>query len=78
MSQVKTCSKKVKCIETGIIFNTVKEAAQYADVKSCTMSRHLHGHRLTCGKAKYHYEFVEEEFNRDKRFLQGGTTYEAE
>lgn len=67
MSQVKTCNKKVKCIETGIIFNTVKEAAQYANVKSCTMSRHLHGHRLTCGKAKYHYEFVNEEVSKNEK-----------
>lgn len=59
----KTNNKKVRCIETGEVFLTVKEAAEATGVKPCTMSRHLHGARETCGKKKYHFEFLTEEIS---------------
>lgn len=67
----------VKCLETGEVFESVGAAALHAGVKICTMSRHLHGYRLTCGKRGFHYEFVDEELNRDKRILQGDGTSET-
>ena len=52
-------SKKVRCIETGEIFNSVKAAAESVGRKTSTMSRHLHGDTQTCGNK--HFEFYVEE-----------------
>ena len=37
-------SKLVKCIETGEIFERVKDAAKSAGVESAKMSKHINGH----------------------------------
>lgn len=74
--QEKTNNKKVRCIETGEVFDKVGLAAKHAGVKISAMSRHLHGHNLTCGKAKYHYEFIDEELNYDAKMLRGEISIE--
>lgn len=48
--------KKVKCIETDEIFDSVNAAARQAGVCASTMSMHLHGHKKSCGG--YHWEFL--------------------
>lgn len=56
-------SKKVKCIETGEIFDSVKAAAESVGRKTSTMSRHLHGNTKFCGG--YHFEFYIEEDEKE-------------
>ena len=43
MDKRKTCNKRVICIETGEIFDTVREAAESVGRKTPTLSKHLHG-----------------------------------
>lgn len=50
--------KKIRCIETGEIFESVNAAAKKVDVGASAMSMHLHGHNKSCGG--YHFEFVME------------------
>lgn len=57
-------SKKVRCIETGEIFESVKAAAESVGRKSSTMSRHLHGNTKFCGN--YSFEFYVEEQEEQK------------
>lgn len=47
--------KKVICLDTGEIFESVGEAARYAGRRMSTMSRHLHGERATCGGKRYQF-----------------------
>lgn len=68
--------KKVRCIETSEVFESVGAAAEHAGVKISTMSRHLSGQSFTCGKAKYHYEFVEDKFNYNAKMLRGEISIE--
>lgn len=49
-------AKKVKCIETGEIFGTLKEAAETKNASPNHISSCCHGHRKTCGG--FHWEFV--------------------
>jgi group I intron endonuclease len=49
-------AKKVKCVETGIIFETIKEAADQTHANKNHISSCCNGHRKTCGG--YHWEFV--------------------
>ena len=56
-------SKKVKCIETGIIFNSITEAiGKIFDVKAYKISQCCKGERKFCGKledgTKLHWEYV--------------------
>lgn len=53
-NQYSSC-KRVKCEETGEIFDSVKAAAESVGRKSATMSRHLHGATKFCGG--YHFTF---------------------
>lgn len=52
----KQWSKKVRCVEDNIIFDTITLAADYYGVKKATLSGHLNGRQHTC-KDK-HFEFV--------------------
>ena len=45
-------NKKVKCLETEEIFNSIKEAAESVNVQAPNMSAHLHGRQKSCGKDK--------------------------
>lgn len=55
-------SKKVKCIQTGIIFDSISEAARYYGVSQPNISKVLRGERQTCGKlpdgTKLSWEYV--------------------
>ena len=66
--------KKVRCVETGEIFESVGAAAKYAGRSISTMSRHLNGYRSRCGE--YHYEFVDDELNYDAKMLRGEISIE--
>lgn len=46
-------NKQVVCIETGEIFKSIQEAAQFANVAHCTLSSCLAGRAKTAGK--YHW-----------------------
>lgn len=52
-----TCNKLVRCIETGQIFNSLKEAAASVNRKSSTMCSHLKGYTQHCGG--YHWQYVD-------------------
>ena len=49
--------KKVRCIETGIIYNSIKEAAESMGLTISALSHHLRGKTKSCGG--YHWEYVE-------------------
>lgn len=49
-------SKKIKCIETGIIYDSVKEGAKVINISNQTLSMHLHGKTKHCGGL--HWVFV--------------------
>lgn len=53
--------KKIRCIETGEIFDSINDAAKTLNQKSArtNLSSCLHGRQKTCGG--YHWEFVEKE-----------------
>lgn len=58
------CKRKVICIETGQIFNSVKEAAQYNGIAPTNMSRICS--RKWCSKGKhfeYYFENREGDYN---------------
>lgn len=53
--------KPVRCIETDMVFNSVKEAAEWANVAVPTMSSHLNKNNRsgkTVGKNQYHFEWA--------------------
>ena len=50
--------KTVICIETGELFNSVKEAAEYAKVNQSHLSNVLCGRSNTAGG--YHWEYYED------------------
>lgn len=52
----KSC-KMVMCIETGLIWKSVKEAAIEIGVNPTQLSQHIHGKYNTC--KKFHFKFVE-------------------
>jgi group I intron endonuclease len=49
-------AKQVKCIETGQIFDTVKEASQYFNVDNSSICKVCNGKAKTCGG--YHWEYI--------------------
>lgn len=62
----KLWSRRVRCIEDNIEFDTITEAAAYVNRTVYTMSGHLHGDQHSCGGK--HFEFI------DKK--EGATTIE--
>lgn len=50
--------KKVKHVETGLIFDSVKDAAEYFNIAACTISNSIRNNRKT-HKGKFNYEIVE-------------------
>lgn len=50
--------RRVRCIETGEIFESIAAAAKWAGVAACTMTSTLHGKQKTAGK--YHWTFVDD------------------
>lgn len=48
--------KKVQCVETGQIFNSFQEAAEWAGIKPCTLSTYFLRDRKTC--AGYHWTCI--------------------
>lgn len=50
-------AKRVKCLETELIYDSVKSAAESIGVCPETMGRHLRGRANTCGG--YHWKYVE-------------------
>ena len=48
--------KRVRCIETGVIFNSVSEAAKFVSLKVHYISRALHHKKYRAGE--YHYEII--------------------
>lgn len=49
-------SKKVRCIETGVIYDSITIAAESVGRKKAALSNCLRGHTLSCGG--YHWEYV--------------------
>lgn len=49
-------TKKVKCIETGIIYNSIKECAEDLNLNASKISDVCHGRRKTTGKK--HFCFI--------------------
>ncbi len=49
--------KSIKCIETGQIFNSVKEAAKWANINPSSLVTHLKGKVKTSGG--YHWEYFQ-------------------
>jgi group I intron endonuclease len=49
-------TKQVMCIESGEIFKSMQEAAQFVGISQCTLSSCLAGRAKTAGK--YHWRFV--------------------
>lgn len=56
MECIKKLSKKVICVETGVVFDSIGAAARHASVNCGNMSRHVRG-ELGIVKG-YHYEFI--------------------
>ena len=54
----KTRSKKVQCIETGIIYNSTREAERQTGVKHNNISQVCTGKRQTAGKL--HWRYIEQ------------------
>ena len=52
----KKWSKRVKCLEDDLVFETITEASKHYDVKKSTLSGHLHNYQKTC-KGK-HFIFI--------------------
>ena len=50
-------AKRVKCVETELVFDSIKSAAESVGVWPETLGRHLKGRAKTCGG--YHWEYVE-------------------
>lgn len=50
------CGRKVKCTETGIIYNSVKDAAESAGVSRSALNEALRGGHFTGG---FHWEYVD-------------------
>lgn len=48
-------AKRVVCVETGEVFETIKEAAEFVGVWPENMSRHLRGLSSCCGKLHWKY-----------------------
>lgn len=74
----KGSSRKVKCIETGIIYDSIKEAAKAVGLKAhCAISDCCNGKQRTAGG--YHWEYTNEfnklpnEIWKDAIHLQYGT-----
>ena len=57
-------NKKVICLETGEIFQSIKDAANSINGNVSNLSAHLHGRQLSCGKdlngEPLHWKFYEE------------------
>ena len=56
-------TKKIKCVETGEVFNSIKEAANSINRSITALSLHLHGKTKSCGqhlitKQKLHWKFM--------------------
>ena len=50
--------KKIRCIDTGAVFLSVQEAAEFAGVCRTSVSNHLAGKSKSCGN--YHFKYVNE------------------
>lgn len=57
--KVTTFKKKVICIETNIIFDSIASAAKYANISYTSISSVINGKTKTAGG--YHWKYVEEE-----------------
>jgi group I intron endonuclease len=50
-------AKRVLCVETNNVFNSITDAARFANIANCTLSSCLAGRANTAGK--YHWRFVD-------------------
>lgn len=55
--QAKTISKRVRCVETGEIFDSIMEVERKIGLPNSNVSRCCKGKRKTCGG--YHWEYVD-------------------
>lgn len=56
-SQKGKCTRKVKCIEKDIVFNSIREAGNFAKIDPSTISKCCRGKQKTSGG--YHWEYVD-------------------
>lgn len=73
---LQTKAKKIKCIETGQIFNSAREASHWVEFVRETTYCDMNLIKLACkGKQKtsygYHWEFVEEESDQECSLVKG-------
>ena len=52
-----SCSKPIKCVETGIIYQSARKIEELFGYKNQSISKCCNGLRHTCGG--YHWEFVD-------------------
>lgn len=57
----KKAYKRVMCVETGHIFNSVKEAAESVHRKPCSITSCCKGYNHTSTVGGYHWQYIEEE-----------------
>lgn len=50
--------KKVKCVETGQVFESIKDAAKYYHKSRTTLSAVLRGHKYYKTFATYHWQYM--------------------
>lgn len=53
---VEKTSKKILCVETGRIFNSISEASRILEIDVSNIEKCLKGKRKTCGG--YHWEYI--------------------
>lgn len=62
LAMTKVTSKKVKCLETGIIYNSIAEAGRYYNISSNLISKVCKGKRKSAGKDvkgnPLHWEYI--------------------
>lgn len=58
LKNVEDCKKKVVCVETNVVFNSVNEAAESVNVSKTCISECLHGKQHTSGG--YHWKLFDE------------------
>ena len=52
------CVRKIRCIETGKIFDSIRDAERACGIPSCNISRHLRGFHGNNVAGGFHWEYA--------------------
>lgn len=63
IARAEKLSKLVRCIETGMIFESTREAERCTGIFNASISHCCHGKQQTAGG--YHWEYVNKEVNNN-------------